>query len=72
MDPEEEKKDRAEKVVLQERKEAGKFVLKCLSCKHALFANNGEFRTHFKSEWHNFNLKRKIEVKTYYQNYFVN
>lgn len=71
VDPEEEKKDRVEKEVLQERKEAGKPGLKCLSCKHAVFANNGEFRTHFKSEWHNFNLKRKIEVKIYEKKIYI-
>lgn len=36
--------------------------LKCLSCKGALFEDNSSFRNHFKSEWHNFNLKRKIDV----------
>jgi len=35
---------------------------KCSSCKFASFDTNQEFRTHFKTDWHNFNLKRKIEV----------
>jgi len=37
---------------------------KCNSCKDAAFDSNTEFRNHFKSEWHNFNLKRKMEKKT--------
>jgi ribosome maturation protein SDO1 len=36
---------------------------KCTSCKNAFFDNNAEFRTHFKTDWHNFNLRRKIDKK---------
>jgi len=36
---------------------------KCTSCKDAAFDTNAEFRTHFKTDWHNFNLKRKIDKK---------
>lgn len=42
-------------------KEEKKF--KCSSCKDASFDTNQEFRTHFKTDWHNFNLKRKIDVR---------
>jgi len=37
---------------------------KCGSCTDAVFNSNQEFRSHFKTEWHNFNLKRKMEKKT--------
>ena len=61
---EETKKD--EKVIKKEPEpvkiEGGKPGLKCLGCKGVTFENNNTFRQHFKTEWHNFNLKRKIEV----------
>jgi peptide methionine sulfoxide reductase MsrB len=33
----------------------------CLTC-NGVFENKDDFRNHFKSAWHSFNLKRKIEV----------
>ena len=65
---EEEKKEekKEEKLTKNEsensKSESGKPGLKCLFCKTANFENNTIFRSHFKSEWHNFNLRRKIEV----------
>ncbi|KAL4506761.1 hypothetical protein ABPG72_001182 [Tetrahymena utriculariae] len=47
---------------------------KCTSCKEAYFETNEEYRAHFKSDWHVFNVKRKavqeailseIEYKTH-------
>lgn len=35
---------------------------KCTTCKDACFETNALFKTHFKSEWHNFNVKRKVDV----------
>jgi len=65
-DNKEEREEEEKKVVKietePEKKEGGKPGLRCLACKAAAFENNTEFRTHFKTEWHNFNLKRKIEV----------
>lgn len=49
-----------------EKKDSGKPGLKCLSCNGVVFENNALFRTHFKTPWHNFNLKRKIEVDFFF------
>jgi len=36
---------------------------KCLTCKDAAYDSNQEFRNHFKTEWHNYNLKKKMLKK---------
>jgi len=36
---------------------------KCLTCKDAGYDSNQEFRNHFKTEWHNYNLKKKMLKK---------
>lgn len=57
------KEEPAEPVMeIAKSKEAEK-KFKCSSCKDASFDTNAEFRTHFKTDWHNFNNKRKIEKK---------
>jgi len=57
------KEEPAEPVMeIAKSKEAEK-KFKCSSCKDASFDTNAEFRTHFKTDWHNFNNKRKIEVR---------
>jgi hypothetical protein len=48
-------------------KEEKKF--KCSSCKDASFDTNQEFRTHFKTDWHNFNNKRKIDVRDIFRGF---
>jgi hypothetical protein len=35
---------------------------KCTSCKDAAFETNVLFKAHFKTDWHNFNNKRKVDV----------
>eukprot|EP00928_Gymnodinium_smaydae_P027877 TRINITY_DN21417_c0_g1_i1.p1 TRINITY_DN21417_c0_g1~~TRINITY_DN21417_c0_g1_i1.p1 ORF type:complete len:353 (+),score=88.61 TRINITY_DN21417_c0_g1_i1:90-1148(+) len=40
--------------------EAAKKAMKCSNC-DASFENAAEYRAHCKSEWHNFNLKRKVK-----------
>lgn len=44
-----------------ETKDPDKKEFKCTSCKSAHFENNIDYRTHFKTKWHVFNLKRKCE-----------
>jgi ribosome maturation protein SDO1 len=34
-------------------------AFKCSMCPDASFDTNAEFRLHYKSDWHNFNLKLK-------------
>mmetsp|Transcript_6857 Transcript_6857/g.9785 ORF Transcript_6857/g.9785 Transcript_6857/m.9785 type:complete len:389 (+) Transcript_6857:144-1310(+) len=38
----------------------GKKTMKCSTCQ-AEFEDPGEYRTHCRSDWHNFNLKRKVK-----------
>jgi len=56
-------KENAEPVMEIAKSKENEKKFKCTSCKDASFDTNAEFRTHFKTDWHNFNLKRKIEKK---------
>ncbi len=51
-----------EKPVPEEAKAKDDKKFKCTTCKDAAFETNLEFKAHFKTDWHNFNLKRKMEV----------
>ena len=33
---------------------------KCTTCKHAIYDNSADFKNHYRSDWHNFNLKLKV------------
>jgi len=52
----------SEKQNTEEKKTGEEKKFKCTTCKDAFFDTNLEFKAHFKTDWHNFNLKRKMEV----------
>ena len=57
------------KYIKEEQKNASenkdnKATKKCTTCKDSSFYSNEDFRSHFKSELHLFNLKRKANNQT--------
>ena len=58
--------DSTEQKNLPKEKEKGadEKKFKCIGCKDASFETSQEFRNHYKTEWHNFNLKRKMQKKS--------
>lgn len=59
--PQEEAKLPAEEKKAEVSKGEGK-AFKCTTCAEAFFDSKDDFRNHYKSEWHQFNLKQKSEV----------
>ena len=50
----------------KEAEAAMKGAFKCTSCAQAFFESKDDFRNHYKSEWHQFNLRQKAEVWSFH------
>jgi len=38
-------------------------VIKCTKCKESSFKDHGELKTHYKTNWHNYNVKQVAKSK---------